>query len=61
MKHSFQKVLSLLNFGSCPGSMNSANVVAENQFKSFNERALKNIEHRRTLNFELRSLKKVSK
>ena len=42
MKHwiSLQKVMDLMNLGSCPNYMNSANVVAEIQFKLLNERAL---------------------
>ena len=39
-KFSLQKVLGLLNFVSCPNCMNSANVVAEIQFKLLNDRAL---------------------
>ena len=37
---SLQKVLNLLNCGSCPNSVNSTDVVAENQFKFLNERVL---------------------
>ena len=32
-KFSFQKVLGILSFGPCPNCMNSANIVAEIQFK----------------------------
>ena len=39
-KFSLQKVLDLVRFGSCPNCMNSANVVAEIQFKLLNESAL---------------------
>ena len=35
-----QKVLGLLNFGSCQKCMSSANLVVEIQFKLSNERAL---------------------
>ena len=39
-KFSLQKVLVVLSFGSCPNRMSVANIVAEIQFKIFNERAL---------------------
>ena len=36
----FQKVLGLLNFGTCPNFMPSVNVAVEIQLKHLNERAL---------------------
>ena len=39
-KFSFQKVLGLLSFETCPNCMSSANIVAEIQFKLLNEKVL---------------------